>query len=259
MAKVTAAKIVELLAQRHAEDVFVPECKDGPSGTGMRRLDAWVMKKSWANPQIIGYEVKVTRSDFLRDDKWPAYLPMCHELYFVTPWKLVLPEEVPEGVGLMWVTNTGTRVQIKRKAAYRRIEPPVSVMAYILMCRAAVHGERPKQSKADYWREWLAKHRDDQVMGAEARYQIARQIRTTMEQAERRAELAERRLKSFEDLERELNSMGIGPGTWNAAERVAERVNGHVPERIASKAEWLVKSANELVEAIKSHNGEQAT
>lgn len=254
--KISAKQILELLAAKHSDDVFVPECKDGPSGTGMARLDAWAMKKSWANPQMIGYEIKVSRADFLRDTKWPAYLSMCHELYWVTPWKMVMPEEIPDGTGLMWVTNTGTRVQVKRKAPHRDIQVPANVMAYILMCRTAVHGERLQQSKAEYWRDWLAKHRDDQVMGSEVRYQIARQIRTTLEQAERRAKNAEQRLKAFEDLERELDSMGIGPGTWNAAERIAERVNGHVPKRIATKAEWLVKSATELAEAISAHNRE---
>ena len=57
-----ASDIIKLLEQRHSKDLFVPECKDGPTGShGMHvRLDAWVMPKSWANPALRGYEVKIT-------------------------------------------------------------------------------------------------------------------------------------------------------------------------------------------------------
>lgn len=66
-APITAKAILELLRAKHAEDVFVPECKTGPSqGHDHSRFDAWVMKKSWANAATIGYEIKVSRSDFLR-------------------------------------------------------------------------------------------------------------------------------------------------------------------------------------------------
>ncbi|GAG12604.1 unnamed protein product, partial [marine sediment metagenome] len=43
MSKVNAREIVELLAAKHWKDIFIPECKDGPSWGGRPlRLDAWV-------------------------------------------------------------------------------------------------------------------------------------------------------------------------------------------------------------------------
>src|SRR4051812_34483562 len=78
----TSSEVVRLLAQRHAEDVFVPECKGGPSWTDEhKRMDAWAMKKSWSRPLVCAYEVKVSRSDFTADRKWHAYLPYCNEFY----------------------------------------------------------------------------------------------------------------------------------------------------------------------------------
>jgi hypothetical protein len=77
-----SADVKRLLAKKHESDIFVEECKTGPAGS--RSLDGWAMEKSWANPRIIGYEVKVSRSDFLRDTKWHEYLDTCNEFYFVT-------------------------------------------------------------------------------------------------------------------------------------------------------------------------------
>jgi hypothetical protein len=54
---ITAPQILELLRVKHEGDVFVPECKTGPSqGHDHSRFDAWVMRKSWANAETIGYE-----------------------------------------------------------------------------------------------------------------------------------------------------------------------------------------------------------
>lgn len=67
--------ITDLLIARHAGDVFVPECKNGStwetyySDQRLLKLDGWAMKKSWKNPCMTGYEIKVDRSDFLNDEK----------------------------------------------------------------------------------------------------------------------------------------------------------------------------------------------
>jgi hypothetical protein len=46
------------------------EVKNGPTQWGKHyRMDAVAIKKSWANPCITCYEVKVDRQDFLRDEK----------------------------------------------------------------------------------------------------------------------------------------------------------------------------------------------
>ena len=61
--KLNANMIEGLLRNRHESDVFVPECKIGSTWMERNclRLDAWTMKKSWANPACIGYEIKVVK------------------------------------------------------------------------------------------------------------------------------------------------------------------------------------------------------
>src|SRR5687767_11755578 len=122
--KFDASVILAMLTNKHAEDVFVPECKDGPSHGSMCKLDGWAMAKSWARPCVTGYEIKVSRSDFLRDNKWPSYLPMCNELYFVSPRDVIKPEECPEPCGLLYVADSGTRLFTKKKAPYRSVTIP---------------------------------------------------------------------------------------------------------------------------------------
>jgi hypothetical protein len=97
--KITAQTIVDLLAEKHSSDVFIRECKDGPSVNNSHcRLDAWAMKRSWSSPCTYGYEVKVSRQDFLKDDKWRNYLPYCNEFYFAATKGLIQLEELPEGI-----------------------------------------------------------------------------------------------------------------------------------------------------------------
>ena len=76
-----ASDLLALLAKKHSADVFVPECKTGGTWAGTHlRLDAWAMRRSWTHPTVWGYEIKVSRSDFLSDDKWVGYLPTVRPL-----------------------------------------------------------------------------------------------------------------------------------------------------------------------------------
>ena len=58
-----------MLEIRHSEDIYVPECKSGQSwgNDTCYRLDEWAMKKSYSKPLITGYEIKVSRNDFMND------------------------------------------------------------------------------------------------------------------------------------------------------------------------------------------------
>jgi len=50
---------------------------------------------------VRGFEVKISRSDFLSDRKWPNYLPYVNYFYFATPPGLIKPEELPPEIGLL--------------------------------------------------------------------------------------------------------------------------------------------------------------
>lgn len=140
LAGINSEAILDLLKVRHAEDVFIPECKDGATW-GRRdlvKLDAWVLCRSYSPLRTIGYEIKVSRSDFERDTKWEKYLELCHEFYFVCPAGLIRNHDLPSRVGLVWASKD--RLFTKRKA--ERVEPDLqklsNLLIYIVMARSQI-------------------------------------------------------------------------------------------------------------------------
>lgn len=260
--KFTAREVIALLAERHKADVFVPECKDGPTWAANHfRLDAWAMARSWSNPVVSGYEVKVSRSDFLRDDKWQAYLACCNQLYFVCPHGLIKPEEVSEQVGLIYIATTGTRLFVKKKAHYRDVEIPEPVWRYIVMNRAQiVHGAalvngRPsggqtREDRMAYWREWLAEKEQAQGLG----YRVSEAVRSHVEAVEeenRRLNLLHAR---YDRMRETLVSLGFDPekeriNDQRLRERLEQLQKIVTPDRIKrvrAVAQEMEKAAAEL-------------
>lgn len=180
----TAQEIVAVLADKHAEDVFVPECKDGPTQLmGHLRLDAWAMRKSWSNPTTYGYEVKVSRADFLRDDKWHAYLNLCSQFFFVCPHGLISAAELPPEAGLLWVSQTGSRLFVKKKAQHRGdVQIPETLFRYVLMCRASIRREYNDNERhtGAWWKRWLEQGAQDietgKIIGRKLRELVSKKV-----------------------------------------------------------------------------------
>jgi hypothetical protein len=196
--RITAKDILVLLESRHSKDVWIPECKDGPTwgSDGMVRLDGWAMKKSWSNFCSYGYEIKVSRQDFLKDDKWQAYLGLCNEFYFVCPPKIIQPTELPPEAGLLWTSAKSTMLYTKKKAPRRQVDIPLELLIYIIMCRVKIvpstlyYGE--EKDRSEYWKNWLSKKREDQGIGHAASKRLRELIREQIE----KIDYENRRLKS---------------------------------------------------------------
>lgn len=225
--KYTAKALMDLLAARHANDVFVPECKDGPTHTSRHiRMDAWVMPRSWSRPWVSAYEVKVTRADFLQDNKWPAYLDLCNAFSFVTPPKLIDPAELPDGVGLIECTRNATRLLTRRKAAHRDVVIPESVWRYVLMCRARiVQPNHTTRSRQEFWTEWLRERETDRTLG----WEVGGKIRQLYEENVERVEKENNRLASenegLAEVKRILDEMGItSVNTWRTEQLIRDRI-----------------------------------
>lgn len=207
-----ARAIVKLLAERHAEDVFVSECKDGPSqASNYSRIDGWAMKKSWAHPLVMGYEIKVSRGDFLQDKKWRAYLPMCNELYFVAPKGIVQVDELAAEVGLIEVVGT-SRLLTRKRAAYRDVVIPEDVFRYILMCRARIGEERDENMSAqaargERWRQWLATKTENRELG----YEVQRGIRENVQRVENENKALKDRMDDYDGIRAFLKREGLDP------------------------------------------------
>jgi hypothetical protein len=137
---VTADEIIALLAAHHEKDVFVAQCKDGPTHVREHlRLDAWALDRSWRPVTAYGYEVKVSRQDFRSDSKWTGYLSVCHRFSFVCPAGVITPTDLPAGIGLVWVGRTGKLVFKIR--SQRREPDPVrfnELLLYVVMCRSVI-------------------------------------------------------------------------------------------------------------------------
>jgi len=214
--KITAADILKLLEQRHADDVFVAECKNGPSEkTSHLRLDAWVMKRSWAKPCVWGYEIKVSRSDFLADNKWRGYLPLCNEFYFVAPAGVIKPGEMPEEAGLLLVTSTATRLWMKKKAPYRDIEIDTNIFRYVLISRAVItsdpaYADGQGASGVEYWRRWLAQSVQNREIGWRVSRALSERYHREVTEVQARQRELEKKLSRLEGVERLLRRLKIG-------------------------------------------------
>lgn len=132
---VRADMIKRALAQRHSGDSFFTEVKNGPThwATELLIMDAVAFKRSWANPCIMGYEIKVSRSDFLGDEKWRGYLPYCNRFSFVCPRGIIELDELPDDIGLIFYNPDKETLYTRRKATYREIDPPLDMMMYLVM------------------------------------------------------------------------------------------------------------------------------
>ena len=49
--------------------------------------------------EVIGYEVKISREDFLNDKKWPSYTPYFNRFYFATLPGVIRKGELPLEIG----------------------------------------------------------------------------------------------------------------------------------------------------------------
>ena len=153
---VTAAQILAHLEKKHTQkpcsdihhpslqDAFYAEVKSGRTRPGYLRFDAVAIKKSWSKPLITGYEIKVSRFDFLRDKKWPGYQAYCHEFYFVSPPGVVTLDDLPSPehghVGLIYYSPEHDTLFTKRRAMYRKIDlrsqEVVNMLYYLCLYRA---------------------------------------------------------------------------------------------------------------------------
>ncbi len=232
----TANDIQKLLKKKHAEDVYVPECNSGPVWGGSLRLDGWAMKKSWASPLVTGYEIKVSRADFLNDEKYLDYRRYCDVLYLVAPPGIIEPGEVPEGVGFYQVASTGSRL-FKKLKAVRRDEPlPEEFYRYILMSRARIDDYRPITEK-EFFVDWLEKKEINKELGHKVSKELSKTIREMVLKVELENDALLKRIAAYEQIEAMVKDLGINPyflSKENGEDRfkraLSERMNGSQKE-----------------------------
>ncbi len=225
-----AYNLLDLLLNKHHKDICVPECKTGPTMSGMNRFDLWVQRTSWAHGAAIGYEVKVARSDFLNDKKWIDYLSYCNEFYFVSPAELIKIEEVPAEAGLLWASKNGTMLYTKKKAPYRNIRIPEEIYQYILMARAKIRREGINtEDKAAYWKDWLETKEINYEIGHRVSKALREQIQNEINKERDRHDQLEDQQKDLVETKKILNEIGLSSWdvarSWNGREKLQARLD----------------------------------
>lgn len=255
---IDARFIEQRLREKHVDDIFVAQCKTGGSWYGPYQiLDGWVMKKSWAHPLTIGYEIKVDRQDFLNDNKWPGYLPFCNQFYFVTPSKLVTPEEMPEDVGLIWLSSTGNRFYTKKKAKHRKAEKIESLYKYILMSRTKIQATsqyNTEEKNTQYWKDWLATKDEDKQLGHNVSHKIQMLVSERINKISLENYSLKNENKGLQDIKEFLEKANINTGRYfhaMSAKRQLRNLVQLIPPVVENEIINLKRNLTSVIEIIE--------
>jgi len=223
MRNFSAREIKIALSLKHKRDYFMTEVKNGPThfATNLRIIDAVAISKSWANPCITGYEIKVSRPDFLNDEKWHEYLGLCHKFSFVAPKGLIDKKEIDKRCGLLTINEYG-KLYTQKKPLFRKIELDIDFLWYIIITRLENDRYPFHSNQADYWKDWLNHKKLNSELGYELRAKIAGTIRDLQrkldaqerDNADIRKVMKEHDIKNHWDLERVLKSKKVVAEPW---------------------------------------------
>ncbi len=118
---VTAAEICAQLDAKHCDpqkSMIAFEVANGTGGASTRRADA-VSMGFWPSNgmEIVGYEIKVSRADWLNEIKQPeksqSISQFCDRWYLVAPQGVLGIDELPKGWGYIQATQKSLRTKVK--------------------------------------------------------------------------------------------------------------------------------------------------
>lgn len=233
MDKITSSTILKLLLKKHDNDICVPECKAGPSWSVEKtpRFDLWAMKRSYTKPMTWIYEIKVSRQDFLKDDKWQSYLPYCTDFYFIAPYGIIDVSEVPEQSGLLLISKTGTKLYCKKKAPHRNVTIPDSVFKYIIMSRTEIvnstYGNANNcKDMQSFWQDWLKEKDVKQQLGYHVSHKIRSLYETNIELVQMQQKQLESKIIKLENIKKILKELGFNIENlgWDYRQKVKDRI-----------------------------------
>lgn len=216
--KITSSEIKIALSNFHEKDFFLTEVKNGstyfPSAQGLLMFDGFAMTRSYTKPCIKIYEVKVSRGDFLRDNKWNLYKQYCNELYFVVPKGLIDKTEIPDDVGLIYYNREGNRKLItKQKALWRDIEEPVDVYKYLIYSRLDTDRIPFFNDRKEYAEAYLQDKKEKKYIGVHLGSKMAEEL----QEAEKKLESLKNRehqLVVFDAIREVLEKHKLDPFGW---------------------------------------------
>lgn len=155
--RLTEAEVLDVLAGRYAQRsgngpawAFVPHVRNGAgwggptSWGGLRTCDALALSLyNSTGFALIGHEVKVNRSDWLRELKDPtkadAFRCYCERWWLVAPEGVARQDELPEGWGLLTVKHGRARATVQ---APKLDAEPLPRGLVVALTRAAIRRGR---------------------------------------------------------------------------------------------------------------------
>jgi hypothetical protein len=248
MARVTAYAIKNALSKKHElrKDFFILECKNGPTQFGEHlRLDAIAIVKSWTQPTFIGYEIKVSRSDFLSDTKWQCYMPYVHEFSFVCPSGLIDKDELDLNVGLIWYNPETGSLSTRRKAVHRIIEPDPAMLLYIIMNRIDSDRMPFETSKADMFRAWLEEKESTRSISCRVRGKLVQENTQLIEELNKL-----KHVKDGSDVLREIKRVLSKHQVDWRGKAIAEALDEELSARYPSALKEINRDAERLLKTI---------
>jgi hypothetical protein len=212
------------------------------------------MKRSWAHPLSVGYEIKVSRGDFLQDDKWHSYLEYCNSFYFVCPPDIIRPSEVGPEVGLLWVSKNEKVLMLKKKAHYREVTIPESFYRYVLMCRAKITASTftmrdDPDHEYQYWKTWLAEKREKQGIGHAASKRIQEIVNEKIDRVERDNEKLRVEIEDYKEVKEFADSVGFEFRGWNRTRSVKnkiEEIMAGVPREFVNQVDDVLANLTKI-------------
>jgi len=175
MDDITTKELTERLRRRFAapqwilcEEFEVPILnKQTGFRTGARRIDAMAHALNPNKPCLFGFEIKVSRGDWLSElrdpEKSERFRRHCNAWYVVSPLKgVVKKEELPEGWG--WIATHGKSLAIKKRSEWNDhpIHCPNIIAAFLRRSYLGRMDEQGRQYSEAYNKgvesqDWLMK------------------------------------------------------------------------------------------------------
>jgi hypothetical protein len=178
--RVAAWQILNALERMHDPhtSVFMTEVKNGPTwdASELLRMDAIAMAKSWKRPNVTAFEVKISRSDFLRDNKWHLYADYCNYLYMVCPKGMIQANELPDIAGLMYYDPEIEKIVVKRRAPFRQVEIPAAMFQYMVMSKLDRERCPFFSDRREYLQAWVADKADRDMLASKVSSKMAKTI-----------------------------------------------------------------------------------
>lgn len=249
--KVTSQEIKRALAEKHSRDFFLTEVKSGSSYMTpvgfMKILDALAIRKSWTNRCFTGYEVKVSRSDFLRDSKFYTYEELCNCLYVVCPKGMIDRTELPESVGLMYYDAEKKTLTTRKKAIYRKIEYTPDLLLYIIFSRLDSDRYPFFSDTRSYFEAYLEGKVDNRVLGSKVKTKLIEE-NARLERALEEVAYYRRERETYVEIQKVLQKHHIyGFRAGEAAENLDKALCRRCPEDVSG----IINSLENVVFRLK--------